>query len=140
MAVSPFEDEQACAALSARYSLYCDRERHRVADLFTVDAVLELVGRTMRGREEIRKGMAPRPGVITLHFCTNTVIDLIDATNATGSTHLLSLGHEGEVAGFPLPMPVARTGGIYFDRFRKVDGRWLFSERRLDRVFTGPRS
>ena len=140
MAGISFEDEQACAALSARYSYYCDRERDRVADLFTEDAVLELVGRTMRGRDEIRKGMAPRPGVITLHFCTNTVIDLIDPTNAKGSTHLLSLGHEGEVKEFPLPMPVPRTGGIYIDRFRKVDGRWLFSERRLDRIFTGARS
>lgn len=134
------EDEHACAALAARYAYYCDRDRTKVADLFTEDAVLELVGRAMHGREAIRKDMVPRPGVVTLHICANTVIDLEDADNARGTTHLLSLGFEGEAQAFPLPMPVPRTGGIYFDRFRRVDGRWLFSERRLDRVFTGTRS
>jgi hypothetical protein len=134
------EDEHACAALSARYAYYCDRDRSKVVDLFTDDAVLELVGRKMRGREEIRKGMFQRPGVITLHICGQPVIDIEDRDNAHGWTHLLSMGYEGEARAFPLPMPVARTGGIYFDRFRRVDGRWLFSERRLDRVFTGPRS
>ena len=131
--------EQACRDLCARYAVYCDRERGKVADLFTEDAVLALVGRTMTGRDEIRQGMAPRPGVVTLHFCANTVIDIEDDDNARGTTHLLSLGYEGEVAALPLPMPVARTGGIYVDRFRKVDGAWLFSERRLERIFTGPR-
>ena len=35
-------------------------------------------------------------------------------------------------------MPVARTGGIYFDTFARVNGEWLFSSRRLEAVFKGP--
>lgn len=134
------QDELECSALSSRYAYYCDRDRGKVADLFTEDAVLELVGRTMQGREAIRKNMTPRPGVVTLHICAPPVIDLEDANNARGTTHLLSIGYEGDARQMPLPMPVARTAGIYFDRFRRVDGVWLFSERRLDRVFTGARS
>ena len=90
------EDEWACASLSSKYALYADRARHRVPDLFAEDAVLVLPGHEMRGREEIRKWFAPRPKVATLHFCTNTVIELVDADHARGSTHLLSLGHEAD--------------------------------------------
>jgi hypothetical protein len=135
------EAELACAALSARYAFYVDRERHRVADLFTEDAELELVGHTMHGREEIRAGMAPRPNVVTLHVCTNTVIDVIDESHARGTTHLLSFGHTDPqpITEFPLPMPIGRTGGIYFDEFRRENGRWLFSKRRLKVIFAGPR-
>ena len=82
------EDEWACASLSSKYALYADRARHRVPDLFAEDAVLVLPGHEMRGREEIRKWFAPRPKVATLHFCTNTVIELLDADHARGSTHL----------------------------------------------------
>ena len=134
------EDEWACASLSSKYALYADRARHRVPDLFTEDARLVLPSQEMRGREAIRKWFAPRPKVATLHFCTNIVIDLLDADHARGSTHLLSLGHEAneEITAFPLPMPVARTGGIYFDEFTRVGGRWLFSSRRLEPIFKGP--
>jgi ketosteroid isomerase-like protein len=134
------EDEWACASLSSKYALYADRARHRVPDLFAEDAVLVLPGHEMRGREEIRKWFAPRPNVATLHFCTNMVIELLDADHARGSTHLLSLGHEAaeEITTFPLPMPMARTGGIYFDTFARVNGEWLFTSRRLEAVFKGP--
>lgn len=134
-----YEDEHACAALSARYAFCCDRDRERVADLFTEDALLELGDRVMQGREEIRAGMRPRPGIVTLHVCTNTVIDLIDASSARGTTHLLSFGGTGEPSEFPLGLPALRTGGIYFDEFRRVGGRWLFSHRRLERIFAGPK-
>jgi hypothetical protein len=135
------EDEWACASLSSRYALYADRARDRVPDLFTEDAVLVLPGREMRGREQIRRWFVPRPNVATLHFCTNTVVELIDADHARGSTHLLSFGHEAEeaIGAFPLPMPEPRTGGIYFDEFARVGGIWLFSARRLEAVFKGPR-
>lgn len=137
--MTSYDDQQACAALSARYAFCCDRARDQVADLFTEDAVLELGDRVMRGRDEIRAGMRPRPGVVTLHFCTNTVIDLVDESTARGTTHLLSFGGAGEPSEFPLGLPVVRTGGIYFDEFRRVDGRWLFSRRRLERIFAGPK-
>ena len=103
------EAVEACTALCARYAYCCDRDRAKVAGLFTEDAVLELVGRTMRGRAEISEGMKPRPGVVTLHFCANTVIDVEDEDNARGSTHLLSLGHEGEVTELSL----ADAGGSH---------------------------
>jgi hypothetical protein len=133
------DDRLACQDLCARYAYNCDRDRSKVADLFTDDAVLSLVGRTMRGREEIRKGMEPRPGVFTLHICPNAVIDFDGEDSAYGTTHLLSMGAEGDEADLPLPAPGPRTGGIYYDRFRRVDGRWLFSERRLEQIFAGPR-
>jgi hypothetical protein len=133
--------ELECAALSARYAFCADRARHLVADLFTEDATLELIGRTMRGREAIRADMTPRPNVVTLHFCTNTLIEVIDADHARGTTHLLSLGHTEEqpITKLPVPMPMGRTGGIYFDEFRRENGRWLFSKRRLEAIFAGPR-
>ena len=134
------EAEWECTVLSSRYAFYADRARHLVADLFTEDATLELVGRSMRGRDEIRAGMAPRPGLITLHFCCNTIIEVLDSNNARGTTYLLSFGQQEESqAELPLAMPAPRTGGIYFDEFRRVDGRWLFSKRQLSRFFTGPR-
>src|SRR5687768_14892777 len=113
-------DEQACATLCARYAYYVDRQRDRVADLFTDNAVLAVIGRTMHGLEEIRRRMAPRTRPVTLHFCCNTIIDSEDEDNARGTTHMFSLVYDGEETEFPLPMPVPSSGAIYFDRFRRV--------------------
>jgi hypothetical protein len=134
------EDEWACASLCYRYALYADRARERVASLFTEDGTLELPRRKLVGREAILGDFKPRPGTVTLHYCTNIVVEIIDSENARGTTHLLSLGHESdkEITAFPLPMPVARTGGIYHDTYFRQDGVWLFRSRRLEAVFKGP--
>jgi hypothetical protein len=134
------QDEWACASLCYKYAFYADRARERVASLFTETGTLELPRRKLVGRAAIMEDFKPRPGVVTLHYCTNVVVEIIDAANARGTVHLLSLGHESdrEITEFPLPMPVARTGGIYHDAYVREAGGWLFQSRRLEAVFKGP--
>lgn len=133
------EDELACARLSSQYAVYADRERHRVADLFTEDAVLMLPGNEMRGREAIRGFFLPRPKTASLHFCTNILIEEVDTDHARGVTYLLSLARESDVAivDFPQPMPTPKTGGTYHDEFARTAEGWLFSSRRLEPIFSG---
>jgi len=135
------EDEWACASLCYRYAAYADRARHKVATLFAEDGTLELHRGKLHGRPAIAEDFKERPCVVTLHYCTNVVIDLLGLDRAEGTAHLLSIGHrsDGEPLLLPLAMPMARTAGIYHDTYVRHRGKWLFQSRRLEVVFNGAR-
>ena len=65
----------------------------------------------------------PRPRRV--HLTTNIVIDLDGATATARSNWVLV---QNSADG-----PVIGSGGGYADRLAKVDGRWLFRHRTIDR-------
>jgi hypothetical protein len=99
-----------------------------LADLFTEDGVVDVGpwGR-MEGQAKIRKGYGRAYGgaapFTAMHAVTNPRIR-IDGDTATGAWYLLDcvLGDD------PSPLKVI---GIYHDKYRRVDGRWRFTELRL---------
>jgi ketosteroid isomerase-like protein len=100
-----------------------------LADLFTEDGVVDVGpwGR-MVGQAKIRKGYGRAYGGATpftaMHAVTNPRIR-IDGDTAAATWYLLDcvLGDD------PSPLKVI---GIYNDKYRKVNGRWFFSELRLE--------
>jgi hypothetical protein len=134
------EDERQCVALSAKYALYCDTARERIPELFTEDALLDLPGRRLEGREAIRKSFGPRPSVATIHICTNVVVEGIDEDHARGSTHLLVFRHDADrgIENLPVAMSLPYLAGIFLDDFVRTDACWLIRSRRLSVVFRRP--
>jgi hypothetical protein len=133
--------------LRNRYAHYFDaNEIEKLGSLFTLDAVCEFgepYGGDWAGREEIARRYgevhAARPEPFAfMHATTTPIVDLIDATTATGRAYLLDL-NLGPEATQPLMLV-----GVYDDLYRKVDGQWLIHRTRIDfiwprRDYAGPR-
>ena len=93
-------------------------------DCYTDDALFHSPQIHMEGRDELRAGFPALRGTsATRHWIGNIVVE-VDGDEATSVAYLLVVS-----ATFP---PVFMCSGVYHDRFRRVDGRWLFSERILD--------
>lgn len=110
--------------------------------LFTDDAVLDfspdpgyfpvplagkaMISEHMRARNAEVAAVAQRR-----HLTTNTIFEHLDGETARTESFLtvLSVAHGSNT-------PIINATGVYRDVFRKVDGRWLFAERKatLDAV------
>lgn len=111
-----------------------DHAGNRLAELFDVDGVLQVAGTVFSGRESIRTMFAEpeepawwEPGRLlrqpgSTHSGSNPVVD-IDGDSARAETDLLVLARDRE--GRAKITLVAR----YRDRFRRVGGRWLITNR-----------
>lgn len=116
--------------LVARYNANGDTGRfEQVLELFAPDAVMEPDGMGVRrGKDQIRSifteagGMfSSIPGFAYLRHHTSThQIDLIDENHAKGRCYYFVLMNHG-----------LDHWGRYIDEYRQVDGRWLFSHRRV---------
>lgn len=92
-------------------------------DCYTDDARFESPHIRMEGRDELRAGFPILRGTSpTRHWIGTIAIDL-DGDDASSVAYLFVV-----TAEFP---PVPMVSGVYHDRFRRVDGRWRFSERIL---------
>jgi ketosteroid isomerase-like protein len=92
-------------------------------DCYTDDALFDSPHIHMEGRDELRAGFPQLRGTSpTRHWIGNIVVEL-DGDDATAMSYLFVVS-----ATFP---PEPMVSGVYHDRFRRVDGRWLFSERLL---------
>ncbi|HVY15739.1 MAG TPA: nuclear transport factor 2 family protein [Rhodopila sp.] len=116
--------------LLARYCFALDEERFDdMAALFTEDGVWETAFGTGKGRD----GIVAQAQSITqpdrprrVHLTTNIVIDKKGDDAATVRSNWL-LFENGPLG------PKIGSGGGYYDEVAKVDGRWLFRHRRIDR-------
>ena len=120
--------------LVARYNANGDTGRFdQLLELFAPDAVMETSDETgakdvKRGREQIRTiftGAAGRFGAIPnftylRHSTTTLQIDLIDQTHAKSRCYFSVLMDHG-----------LDHWGRYIDEFKVVDGKWLFSSRKV---------
>ena len=122
-------DKDEIRELLARYCFALDADRFEdMAALFTPDGVWETAFGTGSGREgivaqacSIATGERPR----RVHLTTNIVIDL-DGDTATARSNWALV--QNSAAG-----PVIGSGGAYADRLVKVDGRWFFKHRTIER-------
>lgn len=120
--------EQDCARLVALYANLNDAGRwDDVAALYASD------GRMARptapddwivGRDAILTAFLSRPARTTRHVCSNVVIDVVNAREATGESAMLLFTGEG-----------APKVGSFHDRFVAVEGEWRFAERRGSLTF-----
>jgi uncharacterized protein (TIGR02246 family) len=115
--------------LLARYCFALDEERFEdMAALFTEDGVWETAFGTGTGRAGIvaqalsfSKPNRPR----RVHLTTNIVIDLEGDTAKVRSYWQQFQNSATD--------PEIGSGGSYYDTLVKVDGRWFFRHRRIDR-------
>jgi 8-oxo-dGTP pyrophosphatase MutT (NUDIX family)/ketosteroid isomerase-like protein len=122
------ESVNAIKELTARYCYHVSRnEGDAVVDLFTDDGVLDGSSAGM-GRIEGRDALIAfyRPAVTeaeeTLPFIQNHIID-VNGDDGTGTCALEARFSRGGRS--------ITVAGHYEDTYRRVDGRWLFAERKL---------
>ena len=121
-------DREAIKELPARYCDYIwSKNVEGILSLFTEDGVFAMEGvgaaQEAKGQPALRKfygQVASGPG--PLPFIHNIVIDLKDATHATGRAYpeVRTLGQERIMAM-----------GYYDDEYEKVGGQWKFKARRF---------
>lgn len=134
--VQRLEDIEAIRRLKIRYAQYCDAnyDADGIAALFTEDGVWDGGDfGVYNGREAIRAFFAGISKQITfaLHYMIGHQIDIDPSGNeATGSWYLLEPATLNGRAVW-----IAAT---YNDRYRKVDGRWLYSHLKLNVAFVTP--
>ncbi len=119
-----FQIEWACARLIHLYATHNDQARwDEVVGLYAPDGLMTrptAPDQPIIGRDALLAAFKARAPRTTQHVCANIVVtvespDLASATSAM----LLFTGPEAP----PLV-------GTYSDRFVRLDGRWLFAERR----------
>jgi hypothetical protein len=130
MEIPEIEARECIRDLVARYNANGDSGRiDAVVELFAADAVLEIPGRELRGREAIRSFLggigastrAQLAGGVKLirHFTATHQIDVDAPDRACGRCYYAVLTDRG-----------LDHWGRYLDEYRRVDGRWLFGRRR----------
>jgi hypothetical protein len=112
------------------------------ASTFTEDGVLDWARNTVTGRDAIRQeaevlwqvfsgleeGETATSAPTRRHFIANTVLE-IDEDTAVGRAYWyeFDIGMSGQ-------QPFVLAYGHYEDELRKVDGKWLFSRRKIYNV------
>ena len=129
---------QACTDLVLDYAYYRDRpDAAGVANVFTEDARLSVLGQTYTGRKAIHdRIVAGADGPIFRHMMSTIRIFPQDAKNATGVSYVtVYSAPRGEG-----PQPVERFAGVgeYHDKFVRTDEGWRIAEREFVLVFTPP--
>lgn len=130
------EDTEQIRRLKIFYCNRCDDnyDPDGLAALFTEDGVWDGGPHGLaRGRDEIRalwQGIAENTS-FAVHYITNHLIDLDPSGIEASGT--CSLWEPITIDGTPLWASV-----IYTERYRKVDGTWLFAEMKLDNKFCTP--
>jgi uncharacterized protein (TIGR02246 family) len=122
-------DKDAIRELLAEYCFALDADRFEdMAALFTPDGVWETAFGTGTGRTGIvaqARSIATGPRPRRVHLTTNIVIQLDGDTATARSNWTLVQNSAGG--------PTIGSGGAYSDRLVKVDGRWFFKHRTIDR-------
>lgn len=124
------EDRQAIQELNQRYAVHVDlKQVDDWAALFTEDVLFdeqEFGTPAFHSREEVRtygQVLADNVRYAMHHMTTHAIFDLTD-TSARGVAFAVveAMLNNGDHARYQV---------IYHDRYVKIDGQWLFSERVL---------
>jgi uncharacterized protein (TIGR02246 family) len=132
------DDKRECRELALRYARACDtHDAAEFAAIFTEDGTIVSPGHTMTGRDQI---VAVVPGALksmylrTMHMVHNDLV-WIDGDNvAHGETYCVAhhLTKESDTKAGDYIMNI-----IYDNQFRKENGRWYFSHRKLNLRWSG---
>jgi 3-phenylpropionate/cinnamic acid dioxygenase small subunit len=132
-------DKLAIREVLERYMRYNDDGAlDRIVELFDADARYQVVGRVLRGHDEIRAFLAGNgfadgrpqwtdPGELlkqprSMHVSSNPIID-VDGDQATAESEFLVLQRDEQGHAR------ITLAGRYRDRLRKIEGRWLITTR-----------
>lgn len=134
--VQRLEEIEAIRRLKIRYAELCDNnyDPDGLSSLFTDDAVWdggEEFG-VHRGKDAIKEFFAGVSSQITfaLHYMVGHQVDIESDTEASGSWYLFEPATMNDQAAW-----IAAT---YRDRYRKVNGKWLFSNVKINLAFVTP--
>ena len=134
------QDRSEIEDLQSRYLFALDwQDPVLYASTFTEDGVLIWAGGTVTGRAAIVKemttakavdaraaaGVAPLRPARRRHFISNIVLR-IDGDHATGRAYWFEFNDDMRDR-----RPYLGAYGHYEDELRRVDGRWLFTRRRI---------
>jgi ketosteroid isomerase-like protein len=115
--------------LAFRYALAVDsRDLSALCDLFVPDVVVD---RHNSGRTALRAWFADilKAFGASVHFVGNHIVDFVDADQATGVVYTRDQLERRDTGGWDV-------GEIqYWDRYRRIDGRWYFVGRKFHRVY-----
>lgn len=126
------DDKRELHELALRYARACDtHDAAEFAAIFTEDGEIVSPGHTMTGRDQI---VAVVPSALksmylrTMHMVHNDMV-WIDGDTARGETycvaHHLTKQSDTEASDYVMYI-------VYDSKYRKVDGRWQFSHRKLN--------
>lgn len=124
-------------ALSTEYYYRVDHDdAEGVVELFTPDAVMEIAGQRLVGRDAIRDYYAKRSkSWVTRHITTNLRITYVDADHVEvvrTFTH-----YQGDRADGPGPYPANPSVAEYRERVeRGTDGVWRYAHRASTALFS----
>ena len=134
------EDRAEIENLQARYLFALDwQDADEYAGTFAEDGVLDWVGGIVEGREAIRaegrgmreyftkraSGEEPTRAPRLRHFITNTVIE-VDGDAAWSRSFWFEIDNDTR-----LRVPYVGGYGHYEDRIARIDGKWLFTFRKI---------
>lgn len=137
------DDRAEIENLMARYLFAIDwNDFDAYAQMFTEDGELDYASGTAKGRDnvvETVKGFKERIGkfyvdadgnpAVLRHIIAQTVIR-VEGDEAWATAFWYEMANNG-----PEGKPKVGTFGTYEDTLRRVDGRWLFSRRRINNEF-----
>ena len=119
-----FQIEWACARLINLYATLNDQARwDEVVELYAPDGLMTrptAPDQPIVGHEALLAAFKARPPRTTQHVCANIVVT-VESPDAASATSAMLL-----FTGVDAPPLV----GTYRDRFVRLNGRWLFAERR----------
>jgi uncharacterized protein (TIGR02246 family) len=130
------EIERACTRLVLRsIRVFDERDWPAYAQLFTEDGVFIRAnepGEPLVGRAAIESALSARPAHrLTVHFCTNLEVDVVDTKRAEGRCYLLlysgDASHPQGSAG--RPADAVQRLGEYRDSFELTAEGWRIARR-----------
>ena len=132
------DDKRELRELALRYARACDtHDAAEFAAIFTEDGEIVSPGHTMTGRDQI---VAVVPGALksmylrTMHMVHNNMVWIDGDNTARGETycvaHHLTKQTDTEASDYIMYI-------IYDNTFRKENGRWYFSHRKLNLRWSG---
>jgi hypothetical protein len=128
----------ACEATVLDYAYYRDRpDAQAVANLFTEDAVLQVLGREYAGREAIHERIvAGTGGPVFRHMMSTIRIFPIDADLATGVSYVTV--YSAPRGDGPVPVDSFAAVGEYHDEFVRAGADCKIKRRVFVPVFLPP--
>jgi uncharacterized protein (TIGR02246 family) len=126
------DDKRELRELALRYARACDtHDAAEFAAIFTEDGEIVSPGHTMTGRDQI---VAVVPSALksmylrTMHMVHNDMV-WIDGDTARGETYCVAhhLTKESDTKASDYVMFI-----LYDNKFRRENGRWYFSHRKLN--------
>ena len=135
---------QQCLATFNRYLVNADHHIDRFTDAFTEDVLWVRPGMEMVGHAAMQSFMNenraaciasnPPHGHLTRHMLTTSVIDVMDADNASGMFYALVFRSEAFAGTLPVPMNEPELVVEYRSTFRRTTKGWLICRHQAQHI------